>query len=110
MKREEFIKIIEKYIDLNEYDIKFKKSPYYENENEIWLYRKDDTGHSKRFISGYKFNGIIYKTKKELQHNFIAGIPSYYQKIYDYKNQRMGLLVKEEDLKDEEYLKLALCG
>lgn len=114
MKYEDFIKVIGKYIDLALYDTRFKKSPYYKNENELWLYKKDDkelsvfdTNNTKKIITGYEFNGKIYKTLKKMREDFTGGRNDYC-KIAEYKNFRKGLLVKEEYLLDEEYLKLYL--
>lgn len=109
MKKEEFIQIVSKYIDLNNYEIRFKKSPYYKNENEMWLYKKDDEGVTKKIISGYESNGKFYKSLKQLRETFSSG-RNEYRKCYQWKKRRIGLLIKEEDLSDEEYLNIALNG
>ncbi len=103
MTKEKFIEILSKYINLNNYDIRFKKSRYY-NENEMWLYRKDDEGESKRKIVGYTLNGKFYKTFKELRKDFVSGYNPY-EKVYDYVKTRTGFLITEETLADEDYLK-----
>ena len=64
MTYEQFIEKISKYININDYDIRFKKSKYYENENEMWLYRKKDKGNPKKIITGYEMNDIFYKNRK----------------------------------------------
>lgn len=104
MPKQKFIEILSKYIDLNNYDIRFKKSPYYNNENEVWIYRKDDDGERKRVIVGYTLNGKFYKTSKEMRKDFQSGYNDY-KKEYGYKSYRIGLVITEEDLKDEKYLK-----
>lgn len=104
MPKQKFIEILSKYIDLNNYDLKFKKSLYYKNENEVWLYSKEDEGETKRVIVGYTFNGKFYKKLQDMRKDFISG-SNPYEKVYDYKKFRTGLVITEEDLKDEKYLK-----
>lgn len=103
--KQEFTTILSKYIDLNNYDIRFKKSPYYK-ENEMWLYSKNE-GELKRKIVGYTLNGKFYKTFKELRKDFISG-HNPYEKVYDYVKTRTGFLITEETLADENYLKIYL--
>lgn len=104
MPKEKFIEILSKYINLNNYDIRVKKSLYYKNENEVWLYNKEDEGETKRVIIGYEFNNKFYKKLQDMRKDFISG-HNLYEKVYDYKKFRTGFVVTEEDLEDESYLK-----
>ena len=108
---DEFVKKLSPHINFNDYDIRFKKSPYYKNENEMWLYRKDDKQlsledslYNKKVIIGYLFNGKEYKTKKSMIKDFKSG-RNEYERIYGYKKFRKGILITEEILSDENYLK-----
>ena len=49
-------------------------------------------------------NNKTYRTKKDMQKDFTDKV-NYYQAVYGVKFVRTGLLVTEDTLEDEEYLK-----
>ena len=103
MKYEEFIQRISKYIDVNNYDFRFKKHRYNKDQNEMWIYRKGE-GEYKKVLVGYEANGQKYKTLKEMRKNLNVGYNDV-RRCYETKKRRIGFLVDEETLSDEDYLK-----
>lgn len=103
--KEYFIDKISKHININNIDIKYKKNPYAVPEQmEVWLYKRDSQGEPKKVIVGYKMNDKTYRTKKQMQKDF-TDKANYYQAVYGVKFIQTGLVVTEDTLEDEEYLK-----
>lgn len=86
-----------KDINTDLYDFKVKNSNRY--GNEIWCYRKSDTGYSKKVTTGfvlvdgerYKYRSKEYFERCQKQYSEIA-------REYKQVSHRVGIVIVEQDL------------